>query len=142
MKINQAGINLIKEFEGFRQFPYECAAGVWTIGYGHTHKVTENTIGMTKKQAENVLQLDLEIFEQFVRKNVKVPLTENQFSALVSLVFNTGAEPLILTLGKKLNSGDYAGAVQEFLRWNKVNGKVLNGLTRRRKAEKALFEKK
>jgi lysozyme len=142
MIINQAGLDLIKEFEGFRSHPYQCSAGVWTTGYGHTNKVTKDTMGMSLKQAEEVLKLDVQDAEKVVTKLVKVPLTENQFSALVSLVFNCGPNPLKLTLGKKLNNGDYIGAAKEFVKWNRARSIIVDGLTRRRVAEKKLFESK
>jgi lysozyme len=140
MRINQAGLNLIKEFEGFRSHPYKCSAGVWTIGYGHTNKVNDNTMSISLKQAEEVLKLDVQDAEKVVTKLVKVPLTENQFSALVSLVFNCGPNPLKLTLGKKLNNADYIGAAKEFVKWNRSRSIILDGLTYRRIAEKKLFE--
>ncbi|EDH9820259.1 TPA_asm: lysozyme, partial [Salmonella enterica subsp. enterica serovar Typhimurium] len=79
-------------------------------------------------------------YENDVSRLVKVKLTQGQFDALVSFAYNLGARTLSSsTLLRKLNSGDYAGAADEFLRWNKAGGKVLNGLTRRREAERALF---
>ena len=141
MQISNDGINLIKQFEGCVLSAYKCPAGVWTIGYGHTKNVKQG-MKITKEQATNLLKDDLKIYESYVNKYVKVKLNQNQFDALVSFTFNCGGGALkSSTLLKKLNKGDYTGAANELLRWNKANGKVLAGLTRRRKAEKALFLK-
>ena len=141
MHISNDGINLIKQFEGCVLSAYKCPAGVWTIGYGHTKNVKQG-MKITKEQASNLLIDDLKIYESYVNKYVKVKLNQNQFDALVSFTFNCGGGALkSSTLLKKINKGDYAGAANELLRWNKANGKVLSGLTRRRKAEKALFLK-
>lgn len=143
MKINKAGLELIKSFEGFRAEPYKDLAGVWTVGYGSTHGVTEHTPRITAIDGEKLLRDDLNSAEHLVTTMIKVPLTSNQFSALVSLVFNCGGAPLRGTLGKRLNMGDYHGASLIFEKWNnaRVNGVLtpINGLTKRRLAEKALF---
>ncbi|EBG9759466.1 lysozyme, partial [Salmonella enterica] len=90
--------------------------------------------------AERLLKTGLVGYENDVSRLVKVKLTQGQFDALVSFAYNLGARTLSTsTLLRKLNAGDYAGAADEFLRWNKAGGKVLNGLTRRREAERALF---
>ena len=89
-----------------------------------------------------ILKDDLKTYENYVNKYVKVKLNQNQFDALVSFTFNCGGGALkSSTLLKKLNKGDYTGAANELLRWNKANGKILAGLTRRRQSEKALFLK-
>lgn len=120
---------------------YKCPAGVYTIGYGHTKGVKKG-LKITKKEAEAFLREDIEQFENGVNKYVSVPLTQNQFDALVSFVYNVGLGAFkTSTMRKKLNTKDYAGAANEFLRWNKSNGVVLTGLIRRRNAEKTLFEK-
>ena len=140
MKINEAGLNLIKDFEGCRLKAYLCPAGVWTIGYGHTQGVKPDMV-INQLQAERFLRQDLKRFEDAVTSLVKVPITPNQFSALVSFTYNVGTGALYdSTLLRKLNKKDYKGAANEFLRWNKAGGKVLPGLTRRRLAEKDLFE--
>lgn len=141
MHISNNGLNLIKEFEGCKLTAYKCPAGVWTIGYGHTKDVKQG-MKITSKQAEQLLVNDLKTYESYVSKYVKVKLNQNQFDALVSFTFNCGGGALkSSTLLKKLNKGYYTGAANELLRWNKANGKILAGLTRRRKAEKALFLK-
>jgi GH24 family phage-related lysozyme (muramidase) len=141
-KINQAGLDLIKEFEGLRLDAYICPAGVPTIGYGTTKGVKLGD-RITTVQAEALLKRDLENFEAAVRSLVKVPLNSNQFSALVSFAYNVGVGALQQsTLLKRLNQGDYQGAAQEFLRWNKAGGQALPGLTRRRQVERSLFLRK
>lgn len=144
MQTSEKGIALIKQFEGCKLTAYQDSVGVWTIGYGWTQPVDGKPIraGMTIKQetAERLLKTGLVSYESDVSRLVKVGLTQGQFDALVSFTYNLGARSLSTsTLLRKLNAGDYAGASDEFLRWNKAGGKVLNGLTRRREAERALF---
>ena len=144
MQTSETGIALIKQFEGCKLTAYQDSVGVWTIGYGWTQPVDGKPIraGMTIKQetAERLLKTGLVSYESDVSRLVKVGLTQGQFDALVSFTYNLGARSLSTsTLLRKLNAGDYAGAADEFLRWNKAGGKVLNGLTRRREAERALF---
>lgn len=139
MKTSQKGINLIKEFEGCQLTAYKCPAGVWTIGYGHTGDV-KSGMTITEQEAENYLRADLQKFEAGVDKAVKVGITQNMFDALVSFTYNCGIGALqSSTLLKKLNAGDFNGAANEFLKWNKSGSNVLPGLTRRRQAERALF---
>ncbi|MBW4189329.1 lysozyme [Enterobacter kobei] len=144
MQTSDKGIALIKQFEGCKLTAYQDSVGVWTIGYGWTQPVDGKPIraGMTIKQetAERLLKTGLVSYESDVSRLVKVGLTQGKFDALVSFTYNLGARSLSTsTLLRKLNAGDYAGASDEFLRWNKAGGKVLNGLTRRREAERALF---
>lgn len=144
MQTSDKGIALIKQFEGCKLTAYQDSVGVWTIGYGWTQPVDGKPIraGMTIKQetAERLLKTGLVSYESDVSRLVKVGLTQWQFDALVSFTYNLGARSLSTsTLLRKLNAGDYAGAADEFLCWNKAGGKVLNGLTRRREAERALF---
>ena len=144
MQTSEKGIALIKQFEGCKLTAYQDSVGVWTIGYGGTQPVDGKPIraGMTIKQetAERLLKTGLVSYESDVSRLVKVGLTQGQFDALVSFTYNLGARSLSTsTLLLKLNAGDYAAAADEFLRWNKAGGKVLNGLTRRREAERALF---
>ena len=138
-QINQAGLELIKSFEGYRDTAYLCPANVWTIGWGTTKGVRQGQT-TNPEEAENFLKRDLKIFEAQVSDLTKVELTSNQFSALVSFAYNCGAGALkSSTLLKKLNQEDYLGAAEEFLKWNKAGGKMLAGLTRRRVAERSLF---
>jgi len=141
-RINDAGLNLIKEFEGCKLTAYICPAGVLTIGYGSTgpHVVPGMTI--TQEEAETLLRDDLRRFEEGVEQLVEVPLNDNQFSALVSFAFNLGLGALSgSTLLRLLNEGNYAAVPAQLARWNKSGGKVLAGLTRRREAEGKLWSK-
>jgi lysozyme len=162
-EINQVGLELIKGFEGIpdgdpttvKIDPYLDPVGIWTIGWGHAISVGGRFLrgkenrkaardlypgGITLEQAEELLRGDLLDTCRDVAALAKVPLTENQFAALVSFAFNCGSGNLAKsTLLKKLNQADHAGAAAEFPRWNKAGGKVLAGLTRRREAEAALF---
>lgn len=147
MKTNKAGLDLIKSFEGLRLETYKCSAGVDTIGYGHTSAAGAPKVApgmkITAAEAEEILARDLRKYEEAVDKAVTVTPTENQFAAMVSLCYNIGPGNFSgSSVVKKLNAGDAKGAAQSFLLWNKAAGKVLAGLTRRREAEKALFEKK
>ncbi len=143
MRTNQAGLDLIKMFEGLRLEAYVDAVGVWTIGYGHT-KTARRGMVITEEQAEQLLRQDLGEAEAAVTRLVKVDLNENEFSALASLVFNIGSGNFQRsTVLKRLNAGDKVGAADAIEWWNKgrVNGVLttLPGLVRRRAAEKALF---
>ncbi|HCE7950020.1 lysozyme [Pseudomonas aeruginosa] len=139
MRTSQRGIDLIKSFEGLRLSAYQDSVGVWTIGYGTTRGVTRY-MTITVEQAERMLSNDLQRFEPELDRLVKVPLNQNQWDALMSFVYNLGAANLeSSTLRRLLNAGDYAGAAEQFLRWNKAGGKVLPGLVRRRASERELF---
>lgn len=143
MKTNKKGIDIIKKNEGLELNAYLCPANVWTIGYGHTAGVKQGD-KITKEKAEETLVKDLAIFELGVSKLVKVPINENQFSALVSFAFNLGLTALAnSTLLKKLNAKDYGAAANEFSKWNKATVKgvkqVLAGLVTRRAEERDLF---
>lgn len=140
MRISQKGLNLIKEFEGLELRAYKDSVGVVTIGYGSTGPHVSMGMTITADQAEALLKNDVSRFEKGVMDLVTVPITQNQFDALVSFSFNLGLGNLkASTLLRKLNSLDYVGAANEFPRWNKAGGKALAGLTRRREAEKKLF---
>ncbi len=137
-KIGQAGLKLIMEFEGCRLAAYQCAAGVWTIGYGHTAGVHKG-MTITQVQAEEYLKQDVAKFEKYVNNATYVPitasLTQNQFDALVSFAYNCGAGNV-----KKLCHGRTAAQISTaMLQYCKANGKVLAGLKRRREAEQKLF---
>ncbi|HCZ49308.1 MAG TPA: lysozyme [Gammaproteobacteria bacterium] len=141
MRISHVGVDLIKHFEGLRQEAYQCAAGVWTIGYGHTKGVQAGD-RITLQQAEQMLEDDLLAFETGVLELITMGArySQGEFDGLVSIAFNIGLDALARsTLLSKFNAGDRAGAADEFLRWNKAAGRVLEGLTRRRRAERALF---
>lgn len=141
MKTSKKGIELIKNYEGLKLKAYKCPAGVWTIGYGHTKNVKQGDV-ITEVQAEILLMYDLIDFENVIKKNVRIPLTQNQFDALVSFCFNVGCGNFLKsTLLKKLIEGKIAEAAKEFLKWNKAGGKELAGLTKRRQEEMELFLK-
>jgi lysozyme len=145
-KINKEALSLIKEFEGLELNAYVDPVGVWTIGYGHTAAAgppaPKKGMKLTVQEAEALLLNDLVKYERPVRQSVKVPLTDNQYGALVSFTYNLGEGNFkSSTLLKKVNAKDFAGAALEFRKWNKADGRVLNGLTRRRAAEAALFKK-
>lgn len=139
--INQAGLDLIKKFEGLRLQAYQDSVGVWTIGYGSTEGVWDGQT-ITEDEAEARLRHDLKTAETAVSAMAHVPLTDNQFAALVSFAFNLGAHALReSTLLRKLNASDYKGAAEEFLKWRFAGSKLLLGLQLRRQAERALFLK-
>jgi len=118
---------------------YDDGVGVLTIGYGHTQGVNWGQT-ITQLQAEELLKQDLNYFEQSVTTLVKVPLTENQFAALVSFTFNVGVGAFSeSTLLRLLNQKDYRAAADQFQRWVNGGGKEMAGLVRRREAERTLF---
>ena len=140
METSQNGIELIKEFEGRRLVAYQDSVGIWTIGYGHTKDVWEERL-IIKSTADRLLAEDIAEFEKYVDNLVDVPLTQNQFDALVAWTFNLGPTNLNeSTMLRKLNEGDYGSVPEEMRRWNKAGGKVLQGLVRRRNAEAELFD--
>lgn len=137
-------VDAIRGHEALRLVAYLDSVGRWTVGYGDTGPDVVKGLVITKEQAEERLRGRLVEFEGYVNRLVKVSLTQNQFDALVSLVYNIGPTNFSSsTLLRKLNAGDYAGAADQFLVWNKgrVDGKlvVIDGLTNRRKAERQLF---
>lgn len=142
MRTSTKGFALIKSFEGLRLTAYPdpaTGAAPWTIGYGATRGVAKG-MTITTEQAERRLQNDVARFEPELENLVKVPLSQNQWDALMSFVYNLGLANLASsTLLKLLNAGDYARAADQFPRWNKAGGKELPGLTKRRAAEQALF---
>ena len=139
-QITAAGLALIKSFESRRYIAYKPTPNdVWTIGDGHTAGVKEGDT-CTDAQADLWLIQDTAGAAAEVERDCTVPLTDDEFDALVCLTFNIGRGAFRdSTLVKKLDAGDHQGAAQEFLRWNKQAGKELVGLARRRAAEEALF---
>lgn len=138
-RINAAGLELIKTYEGLALRSYRCAAGRWTVGYGHTATALPGQ-EIDEHKADELLQADLRGFEKAVAELVQVPLNDNQFAALVSLAFNIGVAALARsTLIKLLNAGDLDKVPAEFLRWTKVGTLELPGLVRRRTAEAQLW---
>lgn len=135
-------LEIIKRHEGLRLRAYlPTPNDRWTIGYGHTSGV-KNGMVITEARAEELLRQDVSWVEDAINSSVVVPLTQGQYDALGSFVFNVGAtEFRNSTLLRKLNGGDYMGAANEFPRWNKQKGKVLGGLTKRRAEEREMFMK-
>ncbi len=144
MKINEAGLNIIKAFEALRLKAYRDAVGVWTIGWGHTKGVRPGMV-ITEAEAGRLLRIDVEDAEEAVTRATKgYPTTENQFSALVSFTFNVGAGGLQKSsVLKQHRAGHYALAGAAFMLWVKgtINGRkqTLRGLVRRRQAERRLY---
>lgn len=144
MKINAAGLDLIKRWEGLRLTAYKDAVGIWTIGYGHTAEAgppaPKAGTKITDEEAEDILKRDLRQYERAVTKAVSIVPSSNQFAAMTSLCFNIGpgnfAQSSVVRL---LNAGKPREAADAFLLWNKAGGKVLKGLTARREDEKKLF---
>ena len=140
MNISQEGLSLIKKFEGCELEAYQCAAGVWTIGYGSTKGVKEGDT-LTQKEADNLLLHEMQEYESYIKELVKVPLKQNQFDALVAWTYNLGPTNLNnSTMLKKINEKDWEEVPNQIKRWNKAGGKVLEGLVRRREAEALLFQ--
>ena len=145
MEISQKGIELIKNFEGLKLVAYLCSAGVPTIGIGTTvyfDSKQKVSLGdrITEARAVELFRSDVTETEDYVKKLVKVELSQDQFDALVSFTYNLGPTNLKeSTLLRVLNEGDYPLAAAEFRKWRKSGGKVSNGLVRRRKAEEKLF---
>jgi lysozyme len=142
-QINSKGLDLIKKSEGLKLVAYQDQAGVWTIGYGHTKGVFRG-MNITEAQAEAFLLDNIANACRAVETYVKVTLTDNQFAALVDFTFNEGDGALEhSTLLRLLNSGDFIGAAQQFLVWDKIHedGRVVESsdLKLRRQSEQVLF---
>lgn len=144
MRASETAYDLIKAFESLRLRAYKCPAGLWTIGWGSTRNVRQGDY-INEEQAIEKLLIDVKFAERDLRGLLKVEVTQPQYDALVSWVFNLGATEDVKnsTLLRKLNEG-LPGVADQFVRWNKakVDGKlqVLKGLTRRRITEARLFE--
>lgn len=148
-KTGNAGIDMIKRFEGFRSAPYKCPAGVPTIGYGATFypggkKVTMTDKAITEEEATSLLLGMLVKFEQYVDSYCVDTVTQNQFDALVSFCYNLGPANLkASTLLKKVNANPNDESIRaEFMKWTKAGGRTLKGLVTRRTAEADLYFKK
>lgn len=145
MNVNQAAVDLVKEFEGFRANAYKDAVGVLTIGYGTTAMAgvgIKPSLGMTisKSDAEAYLHEALDKFANQIAPSITAPINENEFGAFVSLAYNIGPGAFKKSSALRLfNAGEKEGAAKAILLWNKAGGKVLKGLTRRREAERKLF---
>lgn len=140
LRVSPRGLAMIKSFEGFRATPYRDFGGSLTVGYGHLIRENERFIRLSEKEAEALLIQDVRLAEAIVKRVVRVQLTQNQFDALVSLVFNIGSGQFGgSTLLAKLNRNDFLGAANEFPRWKHVDRTPVRGLMRRREAERQLF---
>lgn len=147
-KVNQEGVNLIKKYESFKSKAYLCPAGIPTIGYGSTYyedgtkvKLTDNAISETR--ATSLLMALLVSYEKSVDSFCRDDINQNQFNALVSFAYNVGVNALKKsTLLKKVNINPNDPTIKnEFLKWDKANGKSLKGLTKRRLEEANLYFK-
>ncbi|MDW5499749.1 lysozyme [Pseudomonas lundensis] len=144
MQISKTSIELIKRFEGLELKAYQDSVGVWTIGYGWTQPVDGKKIGpgmvIDQATADRLLKCGVVQYEQGVNQLVKVKISQGQFDALVSFAYNLGLRSLSTsTLLKKLNAGDKQGAANEFGKWVNAGGVKLNGLVKRRAAEREMF---
>lgn len=145
MQVNDAALNLIKEFEGLRLEAYKCSAGVWTIGYGTTAAANvgiKPKAGMkiTEAEADWYLEKAVTKFADKIAPMFTRPINENQFGAFVSLAYNIGPTAFSKSSAlRHFNNGDLDKAASSILLWNKAGGKVLKGLIRRREAERSLF---
>jgi lysozyme len=134
------GLALTKSFEGLYLEAYQDCAGIWTIGYGHTGAGICAGQSISEERAAALLEADLAEAVACVNRVVQIPVTQNQFDAMVDFCFNAGRGNFVQsTLLRKLNRGDAAGAAAQFGLWVHAAGKVIPGLMRRRNAEAALF---
>jgi GH24 family phage-related lysozyme (muramidase) len=133
---SQVALDLIKQFEGFRRKVYRCPGGYWTIGYGHVLRAAEELAEVTQDEAEILLCQDAGIAGRAVNRLIHVPLTQNQFDALVSFTFNVGAGALQRsTLRRIINREEHTQVPQELMKWVRAGGQVMPGLVRRRERE-------
>ena len=145
MKTSLNGLNLIKQFEGIKTSPYVDCAGLWTVGIGHLigngHSLPDSYNRMfSVDECYALLATDVTRIERGVARFISVPLTQNQFDALVSFTYNLGIGTLQRSqIRQKINRGDIQSAIQSWAKYNKANGIVKKGLTARRNAEIALF---
>ena len=132
-------LQLVKRFEGFSPTPYRDARG-WSIGYGHYMGPQPTMQSISESDAYDLLRSDVQTASDAVKATIGTALSQNQFDALVSFAYNVGINAFRnSTLARKVNAGDMTGAANEFARWNKSNGSVLQALVDRRDAEAQLF---
>ena len=142
MTTSEAGLRIIRTFEGCRLQAYRCPAGVWTIGYGHTKGVSQGDV-ISKADAEHLLRTDLEPVEAEIHA-LRLNLRQNQFDALASFIFNIGTAAFRNKSSVRryiIEGRTDAEIAEKFLLWHKANGVALQGLTNRRKMESDLFKK-
>lgn len=143
--INEQGLEIIKRYEGLRLEVYLCPAGIPSVGFGSTYGLDHRRLDMghrpiTELEAEGLLIWHIENIEPVIARLVRVPVTSNQWSAIVSLIVNIGTGNFQSSaLRMKLNRRDYDGAADEFPKWRRGGGRILPGLVRRRAAERELF---
>ena len=142
VKTSEKGIELIRKHEGFRSHAYPdpgSGGDPITIGYGSTHGVHLGMV-VTEAEADAMLRRELPIYEAVVNHGVHVEITQHEFDALVSFVYNVGSRNFLgSSVLRKLNAGDKHGAAESFLLWNKASHHVMAGLTKRRHDERSLF---
>jgi len=154
MQMSPHGLELLEQWEGFKTTVYKDSAGLPTIGVGHlltkselsSGKITINGVpvkygdGLTEQQVTDLLAQDVQPAAAAVNNNVKVPLNQNQFDALVSFTFNVGVGAFTSsTLLKVLNQGQYDEVPTQLLRWTRAGGQVVQGLVNRRNNEIKLW---
>jgi lysozyme len=138
LRINNAGLQIIKESEGLRLEAYNLG-GQWLIGYGHS-RTAKAGMTITESEAERLLREDVRASENAVKNMVEVPMNVNQFSAMVSLAYNLGSGGFAgSTVLEQINQGDYQGAADAFRNYNRAGGQVNEHLTERREKERTLF---
>ena len=157
MRVSEKLIEMVKHDEGVRTSPYHCPALLWTVGVGHVIDPNHARVKLEDRKAlpipegwnrvlsmdevNDILKKDLNRFEAGVMRLCPGGMTQGQFDALVSFSFNVGLGNLQnSTLRMKHNRKEFDAAANEFLKWNKAGGKVLKGLDKRRRGEKALYE--
>jgi lysozyme len=137
---SDAGLALTKRFEGLSLTAYPDAAGIWTIGYGHTGPGVHQGLTITEHDANLFLESDIARAVTAVNRLVTAPILQNHFDALVDFAFNLGVAALAgSTRLRSVNAEDFAAAAAEFPRWDHVKGRIIPGLLRRRQAEAHLF---
>lgn len=134
------GREMIRQFEGERLHSYRCPAGVWTISVGVTGPHVTEGMTITQAESDELFAAALRGFEQGINKLLLVPVTQNQWDAIISLGYNIGLQNLkTSTLLRLLNKGCFREASLQFERWSHAGGQQMPGLLRRRRAEMALF---
>ncbi len=147
MRCNYEGIDIIRHYEGYYKTPYRCSSGIPTIGFGtcfypDNTRVTMDDKPISREEASELLVYGLRSAENAVARMVRTSLNLNQFSSLVSLVYNIGSGRFMSsTIRSKLNRQDYTGARNEFWKWRRSNGRIMRGLVLRRRDEAKLFRK-
>jgi lysozyme len=141
MRISSQGIALIKQFEGFSAYPYQCPAGYRTVGYGHVIGATDQYMyPLDAAEAEAILVADSVLAERAVASLIAIALSQPQFDALVSFTYNMGVAALQRsTLRQVINRGEYGAIEGPWMRWVYAKGRILKGLVARRQAEISLY---